>query len=61
VCQLHDEAVAAWEIKCLRLKGTGTAVKNLPKKPKQVLKASLGEREAAEESDKEESESDDDD
>ena len=50
VCRLHDEAVAAWEVECLRLREEGTAVKYLPKKPKRVLKSSLVEREAAEDS-----------
>lgn len=39
----------------------GTAARDLPKKPKQVLKASLVEREATDESNEEESKSGDDD
>lgn len=58
VCRLHDEAVAAWEVECRRLKAAGTVLKDIPKKPKRVLKASLMEREV---SDEEGSESDDDD
>ena len=58
---MHDEAVAAWEVKCLSLRGVGTAVKDLLKKPKWALKASLVEKEAEEESEEEESESGDDD
>ncbi|PPQ74014.1 hypothetical protein CVT25_006178 [Psilocybe cyanescens] len=61
VCHAHDAAVAAWEIECLRLKGIETATKDLPKKPKRVLKKSLVEKKAAGESDEEESESSDDD
>ena len=61
VCRLHDEAVVAWEVECLRLREEGTAVKYLPKKPKRVLKSSLVEREAAEDSDEEDSESGDED
>ena len=55
VCRMHDEAVAAWEVKCLSLRGVGTVVKDLLKKPKWVLKASLVEKEAEEESKEEES------
>ncbi|KAJ3490068.1 hypothetical protein NLJ89_g11469 [Agrocybe chaxingu] len=56
VCVAHEVAVAEWTAECDRLRGAGAAVKDLPKKPKRPLKASLEER-GEEES---ESKSDDD-
>ena len=34
-----------WEAECARLKGSGVPVKDLPKKPKRALKATLEVRE----------------
>ena len=62
VCVAHEEAIVKWKATCETLKGSGVAAKNLPKKPKRVLKASLVEE--SEDGDEgggsdEESESDD--
>jgi hypothetical protein len=43
VCVAHEEAVVSWKVRCEVLRENGTAAKNLPKKPKRVLKASLVE------------------
>ncbi len=43
VCIAHEEAVVNWKAQCEVLKKGGMAAKNLPKKPKRVLKASLVE------------------
>lgn len=63
VCTAHEEAIVKWKAICKMLKGHGVVTKNLPKKPKHVLKASLVEE--SEDGDEgsgsdEESESDDD-
>ena len=43
VCVAHEEAVVSWKVRCEVLREGGTAAKNLLKKPKRVLKASLVE------------------
>ncbi|EDQ98927.1 uncharacterized protein LACBIDRAFT_318477, partial [Laccaria bicolor S238N-H82] len=43
VCVAHEEAIVQWKATCETLKASGVAAKNLPKKPKRVLKASLVE------------------
>lgn len=64
VCAVHEEAVDSWKARCERLKEGGAAAKDLPKKPKRVLKASLEEehrgaqRDQGEDGSNDESESD---
>jgi len=58
VCVAHEEAVVNWKAQCEVLKKGGMAAKNLHKKPKRVLKASLVE-EGNEDGSDEESDSDD--
>ena len=43
VCVTHEEAIVKWKATCEMLKGSGVVAKNLPKKPKCVLKVSLVE------------------
>jgi hypothetical protein len=43
VCAAHEEAIVKWKAICKTLKGGGVVAKDLPKKPKHVLKASLVE------------------
>ncbi|KIK01981.1 hypothetical protein K443DRAFT_97740, partial [Laccaria amethystina LaAM-08-1] len=62
VCVAHEEAIVKWKAMCETFKGRGVAAKNLPKKPKCVLKASLVEESEDEDEgggSDEESESDD--
>jgi hypothetical protein len=49
VCAEHDAAILDWESHCEVLLGEGVAKKNLPVKPKQVLKKSLVQEEPDEE------------
>ncbi|KAF9524942.1 hypothetical protein CPB83DRAFT_925196 [Crepidotus variabilis] len=42
-CIEHDQALVHWKTECDRLRAAGTAVKNLPKKPKRVLKKTIEE------------------
>jgi hypothetical protein len=58
ICITHEEAVAAWKVQCTSLKESGTALKDLPKKPKRPLKASLVAEEGGNEGSDDESESD---
>jgi hypothetical protein len=58
VCVAHDAAVAKWQVECTGLREGGTAIKDLPKKPKRVLKRSLVEGEASESDETDESGSD---
>jgi hypothetical protein len=44
----NDAAVVKWQVECTGLWESGTAIKDLPKKPKWVLKQSLVEGEASE-------------
>ena len=41
MCGEHEKAINTWKEECDRLKAAGTLVKNLPKKPKRVLKVTL--------------------
>jgi hypothetical protein len=43
ICVAHEEAVVKWKAQCETLREGGMAAKNLPKKPKRILKASLVE------------------
>ena len=45
LCVAHEASVVAWEAECVRLRGNGVPTKELPKKPKRALKASLVEKE----------------
>ncbi|KAJ3506763.1 hypothetical protein NLJ89_g6683 [Agrocybe chaxingu] len=50
VCATHKAAVVEWAAECERLRGMGMAVKDLPRKPKRPLKASLEEKDEEDES-----------